>query len=116
MELDKIYKRAKFAREAAGLSIGQVSTLTQFRTKWLDLFEAGETMSEPEQLRQLASVYRVSLDWLMFGICRKLTEPEEAILKRLNSRKDREHMRTLLESLPGEAAPNEAEELRPIIG
>lgn len=115
MELDKLYKRAKFAREAAGLSIGQVGNLTKLRTKWLELFENGEASAEPEHLRELASVYSVSLDWLLFGVCRILTEPEETTIKRLNSRKDREHMRTLLESLPSKAAPAETSEPKPII-
>ena len=61
---EQIASRLREAREAAGLSQGQVAKLLGHHRPTITEIEAGRRRVSGEELTQFASVYSVSLEWL----------------------------------------------------
>ena len=61
---EKIALRLREAREAAGLSQGQVGKLLGLHRPTITEIEAGRRKVAGEELTQFASLYSVSVEWL----------------------------------------------------
>lgn len=61
---EQIASRLRTAREAAGLSQGQVAKLLGLHRPTISEIEAGRRRVAGEELVQLASTYGVSVEWL----------------------------------------------------
>lgn len=68
---EQIAARLKMAREAAGLSQGQVAKLLDMHRPTISEIEAARRRVVGEELAQLAALYGVSVEWLT-------TAPEES--------------------------------------
>jgi transcriptional regulator with XRE-family HTH domain len=61
---EQIAARLRSAREAAGLSQGQVAKLLKWHRPTVSEVEAGRRRVAGEELAQFASLYCVSVEWL----------------------------------------------------
>jgi transcriptional regulator with XRE-family HTH domain len=61
---EQIAARLRSARDAAGLSQGQVANLLNFHRPTISEIEAGRRKVSGEELTQFATLYGVSLEWL----------------------------------------------------
>ncbi|MGH9352995.1 MAG: helix-turn-helix domain-containing protein [Terriglobia bacterium] len=61
---EQIAARLRTAREAAGLSQGQVARLLKWHRPTVSEIEAGRRRVAGEELAQFASLYGVSVEWL----------------------------------------------------
>lgn len=61
---EQIAARLRSAREAAGLSQGQVAKLLKWHRPTVSEIEAGRRRVAGEELAQFASIYSVSVEWL----------------------------------------------------
>lgn len=61
---EQIAARLRAAREAAGLSQGQVAKLLKCHRPTVSEIEAGRRRVAGEELAQFASLYAVSVEWL----------------------------------------------------
>jgi transcriptional regulator with XRE-family HTH domain len=61
---EQIAQRLRTAREAAGVSQGQVAKLMQIHRPTVSEIEAGRRKVSSEELVQFASLYGVSVEWL----------------------------------------------------
>src|SRR5580700_5384307 len=61
---EQIAARLKTAREAAGLSQGQVAKLLKMHRPTISEIEAGRRRVAGEELTRLASLYGVGVEWL----------------------------------------------------
>jgi transcriptional regulator with XRE-family HTH domain len=61
---EQIANRLRAARDAAGLSQGQVAKLLNLHRPTISEIEAGRRKVSGEELMQFASLYGVSVDWL----------------------------------------------------
>src|ERR1700677_5055430 len=61
---EQIAARLKTAREAAGLSQGQVAKLLKMHRPTISEFEAARRRVAGEELAQFATLYGVSVEWL----------------------------------------------------
>jgi transcriptional regulator with XRE-family HTH domain len=60
-------ERLREAREAAGLSQGQVAKKLDLHRPTVTEMEAGRRKVTAEELEQLAGIYGVTVDWLLTG-------------------------------------------------
>jgi transcriptional regulator with XRE-family HTH domain len=61
---EQIAARLKTARDAAGLSQGQVAKLLNFHRPTISEIEAGRRKVSGEELTQFATLYGVGVEWL----------------------------------------------------
>ena len=61
---EQIAQRLRTARDAAGLSQGQVAKLLNFHRPTISEIEAGRRKVSGEELTQFATLYGVSVEWL----------------------------------------------------
>lgn len=61
---EQIASRLRTAREAAGLSQGQVAKLLDFHRPTISEIEAGRRRVSAEELTLFSSLYEVSTEWL----------------------------------------------------
>lgn len=61
---EQIANRLRTAREAAGLSQGQVAKLLDYHRPTISEVEAGRRKVSGEELTRFASLYSVSVEWL----------------------------------------------------
>ena len=61
---EQIANRLRAAREAAGLSQGQVAKLLDYHRPTISEIEAGRRKVSGEELTRFASLYRVGDEWL----------------------------------------------------
>jgi transcriptional regulator with XRE-family HTH domain len=61
---EQIANRLRTAREAAGLSQGQVAKLLDYHRPTISEVEAGRRKVSGEELTRFASLYSVSIEWL----------------------------------------------------
>ena len=61
---EQIAARLRTARDAAGLSQGQVAKLLNFHRPTISEIEAGRRKVSGEELTQFATLYGVSVEWL----------------------------------------------------
>jgi transcriptional regulator with XRE-family HTH domain len=61
----QIASRLRAAREAAGLSQGQVAKLMDFHRPTISEIEAGRRRVSAEEVTKLAEIYGVSVEWTM---------------------------------------------------
>jgi transcriptional regulator with XRE-family HTH domain len=61
---EQIANRLRTAREAAGVSQGQVAKLLNLHRPTISEIEAGRRKVSGEELTQFASLYGVSVEWL----------------------------------------------------
>jgi len=61
----QIASRLRAAREAAGLSQGQVAKLMGFHRPTISEMEAGRRRVSAEEITKLAEIYGVSVEWAM---------------------------------------------------
>lgn len=61
----QIASRLRVAREAAGLSQGQVAKLLGFHRPTISEMEAGRRRVSAEEIIKLAEIYGVSVEWTM---------------------------------------------------
>jgi transcriptional regulator with XRE-family HTH domain len=61
---EQIAARLRTAREAAGLSQGQVAKLLDYHRPTITEIEAGRRKVSGEELARLAKLYEVSVEWL----------------------------------------------------
>ncbi|MFW5652538.1 MAG: helix-turn-helix domain-containing protein [Planctomycetota bacterium] len=59
--------RLRQAREAAGLSQSEVAERLAVSQAAISRWESGRKSPSLSRVQQLAELYRVSLDWLVFG-------------------------------------------------
>lgn len=61
---EQIAARLRTARDAAGLSQGQVAKMLDYHRPTISEIEAGRRKVSGEELTQFASMYGVSVEWL----------------------------------------------------
>jgi transcriptional regulator with XRE-family HTH domain len=61
---EQIAARLRTARDAAGLSQGQVAKMLDLHRPTISEIEAGRRKVSGEELTQFANIYEVSVDWL----------------------------------------------------
>lgn len=105
---EQIAARLRIAREAAGLSQGQVAKLMGLHRPTISEIEAGRRRVTGEELVQFAGFYRVGVDWLT-SAAQESDPSEDRILlaaRELAKMKDEDldHLLSLLRMLrkPGE--------------
>jgi transcriptional regulator with XRE-family HTH domain len=63
--MNDLARRLRTAREHAGLSQGQVAKLLQMHRPTVSEIEAGRRKVSSEEVAEFASIYEVSLAWLL---------------------------------------------------
>jgi transcriptional regulator with XRE-family HTH domain len=71
----QIASRLRLAREAAGLSQGQVAKMLNVHRPTISEIEAGRRRVSADELSQFAKIYGVSVSWLT---AEQITKPEPA--------------------------------------
>ena len=92
-------ERLAASRKAGGYTQGEIAEKLGVSFQAVSLWERGETVPELDKLVQLASLFGVSLDWLIAGHKERiLPEFEELLSDRLF---DEEHMYTYVKTYAG---------------
>jgi transcriptional regulator with XRE-family HTH domain len=105
---EQIAARLRIAREAAGLSQGQVAKLMGLHRPTISEIEAGRRRVTGEELVQFAGFYRVGVDWLTSAVQESDPSEDRILLaaRELAKMKDEDldHLLSLLRMLrkPGE--------------
>jgi transcriptional regulator with XRE-family HTH domain len=103
---DAIAQRLRAAREAAGLSQGQVSRLMNIRRPSISEIEAGKRRVSAEELAGFAKHYHVSMEWLSCSDSEEIDPTEDRLMlaaRELSKLKPEDLSRLLafLKSMPG---------------
>ncbi len=88
----EIASRLRTAREAAGLSQGQVARMLGVHRPAISEIEAGRRRVSAEELSQLAKIYDVSAEWLTEGSTSESEDDERLRLaaRQLSKLKDQD--------------------------
>ncbi len=100
---EQIANRLRTARDAAGLSQGQVAKLLNFHRPTISEIEAGRRKVSGEELAQFASLYGVSVEWLTSASGESDPSDDRILLaaRELSKMKDQDldHLLSLLQML-----------------
>jgi transcriptional regulator with XRE-family HTH domain len=100
---EQIANRLRTARDAAGLSQGQVAKLLNFHRPTVSEIEAGRRKVSGEELTQFASLYGVSVEWLTSATGESDPSEDRILLaaRELSKMKDQDldHLLSLLQML-----------------
>jgi transcriptional regulator with XRE-family HTH domain len=100
---EQIANRLRTARDAAGLSQGQVAKLLNFHRPTISEIEAGRRKVSGEELTQFASLYGVSVEWLTSASGESDPSDDRILLaaRELSKMKDQDldHLLSLLQML-----------------
>jgi transcriptional regulator with XRE-family HTH domain len=100
---EQIANRLRTARDAAGLSQGQVAKLLNLHRPTISEIEAGRRKVSGEELTQFASLYGVSVEWLTSASGESDPSDDRILLaaRELSKMKDQDldHLLSLLQML-----------------
>jgi transcriptional regulator with XRE-family HTH domain len=100
---EQIANRLRTARDAAGLSQGQVAKLLNFHRPTISEIEAGRRKVSGEELTQFASLFGVSVEWLTSASGESDPSDDRILLaaRELSKMKDQDldHLLSLLQML-----------------
>jgi len=100
---EQIANRLRTARDAAGISQGQVAKLLNFHRPTISEIEAGRRKVSGEELTQFASLFGVSVEWLTSASGESDPSDDRILLaaRELSKMKDQDldHLLSLLQML-----------------